>query len=159
MDDFNVPSPIQPIRDVKSTHEVHSPLMSSDPDETVFRNSPPQFHNTQEFECQEEEKKFSTESVNKRRPVVQSETKFPAVKVGVGKELRQYPGLNEEMFEKLRELQGVLAAVTDENRLKKIVSIVRKSGNFTMVGNAVDFDLCSLDRKTIHRIQKHLKVS
>ncbi|XP_026689909.2 uncharacterized protein LOC100180711 isoform X3 [Ciona intestinalis] len=98
-------------------------------------------------------------SSKKRRDSVGLERKFPVVTVGVGKELRAYPGLTEEMFEKLRELQSVIAAVTDQNRLKEILTIVRNSGNFSMVGGAVDFDLCSLDRKTIHKIQKHLKVS
>uniref|UniRef100_F6VS86 YEATS domain-containing protein n=1 Tax=Ciona intestinalis TaxID=7719 RepID=F6VS86_CIOIN len=160
MEDFNTASPIHqpPARENKNVHEGQSP-MSSDSDEAVFHNSPLRYYNNEESESHDEEKRFPPEPAKKRRDSVGLERKFPVVTVGVGKELRTYPGLTQEMFEKLRELQSVIAAVTDQNRLKEILSIVRNSGNFSMVGGAVDFDLCSLDRKTIHKIQKHLKVS
>ncbi|XP_002127917.2 uncharacterized protein LOC100180711 isoform X1 [Ciona intestinalis] len=160
MEDFSTASPIHqpPARENKNVHEGQSP-MSSDSDEAVFHNSPPRYYNNEESESHDEEKRFPPEPAKKRRDSVGLERKFPVVTVGVGKELRAYPGLTEEMFEKLRELQSVIAAVTDQNRLKEILTIVRNSGNFSMVGGAVDFDLCSLDRKTIHKIQKHLKVS
>lgn len=83
----------------------------------------------------------------------------PIVEVSVGAERKSYPHLTGPLYKELQEIHRKLSYVTDVNRLRKIAVIVAKSQKTEITPNCFDFDLCSLDHSTIHKIEKHLKAT
>lgn len=69
-----------------------------------------------------------------------------------------YPNMTTDLFKELQELQQKLADMTSVSCLKKIMTIVQKSGPCQKnLDDTFDFDLCSLDHRTITKIQKLVK--
>nr|CAB3263868.1 protein AF-9-like [Phallusia mammillata] len=156
-----VRSPLPPLLLHKDTHDVTSDDAASvssrddresDSEGDLFEENSPQHRNPKSFPPEKKRLVETSPPSRVARPP------SPMVTVSVGTELKNFPGLNANWFEQLKQLQNALSQIRDAAVKKKVRSIVQKSGQFAMDGDAMDFDLCALDRKTIHKIQKHLKV-
>lgn len=62
---------------------------------------------------------------------------------------------HEDLTE-LIELQRKLQLLRDRSRLQRVVDVIEKTGQFNITSSTFDFDLCSLDKTTVIRLQKCL---
>ncbi|XP_076801736.1 uncharacterized protein LOC143446123 isoform X2 [Clavelina lepadiformis] len=76
------------------------------------------------------------------------------VSVETGTDMNTYSRLTDQLFKDLQTLQNNLNHVNNEETMKKIASIIQKSGIYTEDTDGIKFDLCRLDEKTIRKLQK-----
>ena len=68
------------------------------------------------------------------------------------------PAYDEAELDILVELQRRLAATSDGHVLRQVVEIIEASGRYHVEDATFDFDLCSLDRRTITELRRCLGV-
>lgn len=62
-------------------------------------------------------------------------------------------------LEELVELHKRLMALREGRVLQQIVNLIEETGHFHISNTTFDFDLCSLDRSTVRKLQSYLEAS
>ncbi|XP_035272807.1 protein AF-9-like [Anguilla anguilla] len=62
-------------------------------------------------------------------------------------------------LDELVELHRRLMALRERHVLQQIVNLIEETGHFHLTNTTFDFDLCSLDRTTVRKLQSYLQTS
>ncbi|EHB05491.1 Protein AF-9 [Heterocephalus glaber] len=62
-------------------------------------------------------------------------------------------------LDKLVELHGRLMMLRERHILQQIVNVIEETGHFHITNPTFDFDLCSLDKTTVRKLQSYLETS
>ncbi|KAI1887775.1 hypothetical protein AGOR_G00193830 [Albula goreensis] len=62
-------------------------------------------------------------------------------------------------LDELVELHRRLMALRERHVLQQIVNLIEETGHFHLTNTTFDFDLCSLDRTTVRKLQSYLETS
>ncbi|XP_014669289.1 PREDICTED: protein AF-9-like [Priapulus caudatus] len=82
------------------------------------------------------------------QPAGETPVEAPETRLGA----EQWPPGGDDLGE-LVALQQKLRTLRDRSRLQRIVDVVEETGLFSVTSSTFDFDLCSLDRTTVIRLQ------
>ncbi|XP_070541879.1 protein AF-9-like [Ptychodera flava] len=72
-------------------------------------------------------------------------------------ENRKSSGGNTEYLNELVELHTKLMSLKDRGYLQKVVDLIEETGSFEVTATTFDFDLCSLDKTTVKKLQHCLE--
>lgn len=107
--------------------------------------------------CSEDEDEVPSETP-KGQPSKPEETPIPKLvektEEAVPAETIKAP--NGETFRTLLELQSQLQRARERGFLLRVMSIIQETGLYKIQDNSFDFDLCSLDAGTVHRIKEYM---
>ncbi|XP_068163851.1 protein AF-9 isoform X2 [Antennarius striatus] len=67
--------------------------------------------------------------------------------------------LDKAYLDELVELHKRLMALREGHVLQQIVNLIEETGHFHITNTSFDFDLCSLDRNTVRKLQSYLETS
>uniref|UniRef100_A0A3B3W2B6 AF-9 ANC1 homology domain-containing protein n=1 Tax=Poecilia latipinna TaxID=48699 RepID=A0A3B3W2B6_9TELE len=62
-------------------------------------------------------------------------------------------------LDELVELHNRLMTLREGHILQQIVNLIEETGHFHITNTTFDFDLCSLDRSTVRKLQSYLETS
>lgn len=62
-------------------------------------------------------------------------------------------------LDELVELHKRLMTLREGHILQQIVNLIEETGHFHITNTTFDFDLCSLDRSTVRKLQSYLETS
>ncbi|KAG5845487.1 hypothetical protein ANANG_G00139660 [Anguilla anguilla] len=62
-------------------------------------------------------------------------------------------------LDELVELHRRLMALRERHILQQIVNLIEETGHFHITNTTFDFDLCSLDKTTVRKLQSYLETS
>ncbi|XP_051786053.1 protein AF-9 isoform X4 [Erpetoichthys calabaricus] len=66
---------------------------------------------------------------------------------------------NQEYLDELVDLHRRLMALRERHILQQIVNLIEETGHFHITNTTFDFDLCSLDKTTVRKLQSYLEKS
>ncbi|XDV18881.1 hypothetical protein PO909_024479, partial [Leuciscus waleckii] len=66
---------------------------------------------------------------------------------------------NQAYLDELVELHRRLMALRERHILQQIVNLIEETGHFHITNTTFDFDLCSLDKTTVRKLQSYLETS
>uniref|UniRef100_A0A4W6FAK0 MLLT3 super elongation complex subunit n=1 Tax=Lates calcarifer TaxID=8187 RepID=A0A4W6FAK0_LATCA len=66
---------------------------------------------------------------------------------------------NQAYLDELVELHKRLMTLREGHILQQIVNLIEETGHFHITNTTFDFDLCSLDRSTVRKLQSYLETS
>ncbi|XP_031441078.1 protein AF-9 isoform X2 [Clupea harengus] len=66
---------------------------------------------------------------------------------------------NQAYLDELVELHKRLMALRERHILQQIVNLIEETGHFHITNTTFDFDLCSLDKPTVRKLQSYLETS
>ncbi|KAA0723023.1 Protein AF-9 ALL1-fused gene from chromosome 9 protein [Triplophysa tibetana] len=66
---------------------------------------------------------------------------------------------NQAYLDELVELHRRLMALRERHVLQQIVNLIEETGHFHITNTTFDFDLCSLDKTTVRKLQSYLEMS
>ncbi|XP_061566449.1 protein AF-9 isoform X2 [Cololabis saira] len=76
---------------------------------------------------------------------------------------KEAPGLlktnTQAYLDELVELHKRLMTLRESHILQQIVNLIEETGHFHITNTTFDFDLCSLDRSTVRKLQSYLETS
>uniref|UniRef100_A0A8C4SZN6 AF-9 ANC1 homology domain-containing protein n=1 Tax=Erpetoichthys calabaricus TaxID=27687 RepID=A0A8C4SZN6_ERPCA len=65
----------------------------------------------------------------------------------------------KEYLDELVDLHRRLMALRERHILQQIVNLIEETGHFHITNTTFDFDLCSLDKTTVRKLQSYLEKS
>ncbi|MEQ2274086.1 Protein AF-9, partial [Xenotaenia resolanae] len=68
-------------------------------------------------------------------------------------------GCDKAYLDELVELHKRLMTLREGHILQQIVNLIEETGHFHITNTTFDFDLCSLDRSTVRKLQSYLETS
>ncbi|XP_065131520.1 protein AF-9 isoform X1 [Paramisgurnus dabryanus] len=83
------------------------------------------------------------------------EVKSPMKKVDKNKNI----DCDKAYLDELVELHRRLMALRERHVLQQIVNLIEETGHFHITNTTFDFDLCSLDKTTVRKLQSYLEMS
>ncbi|KAJ8373016.1 hypothetical protein AAFF_G00272070 [Aldrovandia affinis] len=86
------------------------------------------------------------------------EGKSPGKQGKLDKKARNVDG-DKAYLDELVELHRRLMALRERHVLQQIVNLIEETGHFHLTNTTFDFDLCSLDRPTVRKLQSYLETS
>ncbi|KAH0955724.1 hypothetical protein HN011_002750 [Eciton burchellii] len=69
------------------------------------------------------------------------------------------PVFTEDYLSELKDLQRNIMTLQDNEELHRVVQVIAETGQYEITKKTFDFDLCALDRRTIHRLQQFFSTS
>ncbi|KAJ8272005.1 hypothetical protein COCON_G00108640 [Conger conger] len=87
-----------------------------------------------------------------------AEGKSPVKQAKLDKKGRNSDG-DKAYLDELVELHRRLMALRERHVLQQIVNLIEETGHFHLTNTTFDFDLCSLDRTTVRKLQSYLQTS
>ncbi|KAB1279801.1 Protein AF-9 [Camelus dromedarius] len=66
---------------------------------------------------------------------------------------------NQAYLDELVELHRRLMTLRERHILQQIVNLIEETGHFHITNTTFDFDLCSLDKTTVRKLQSYLETS
>ncbi|XP_077988564.1 protein ENL-like [Glandiceps talaboti] len=69
-------------------------------------------------------------------------------------ESRKSGGSTTDYLNELVELHSKLMSLKDKGYLQKVVDLIKETGSFEVTATTFDFDLCSLDKSTVKKLQQ-----
>lgn len=76
------------------------------------------------------------------------------VLVGSEQERSALPVFSEAYVNQLKELQHKIMTLQDNEDLRRVVQVIAETGQYEITKKTFDFDLCTLDRRTVQRLQQ-----
>lgn len=64
------------------------------------------------------------------------------------------PFLSADYLTRLKELQGRIMSLQDNNELQQVVQLIAETGHYEVTRHSFNFDLCTLDSATVTRLHK-----
>ncbi|KAJ8339771.1 hypothetical protein SKAU_G00344040 [Synaphobranchus kaupii] len=86
------------------------------------------------------------------------ERNSPMKQAKMDKKARNSDG-DKAYLDELVELHRRLMALRERHVLQQIVNLIEETGHFHLTNTTFDFDLCSLDRTTVRKLQSYLQTS
>ncbi|XP_036373043.1 protein AF-9-like [Megalops cyprinoides] len=81
------------------------------------------------------------------------------VKPGKLEKITRSADCDKAYLDELVELHRRLMALRERHILQQIVNLIEETGHFHLTNTTFDFDLCSLDRTTVRKLQSYLETS
>ncbi|XP_033207258.1 protein ENL [Belonocnema kinseyi] len=69
-------------------------------------------------------------------------------------EVGDAPSFSEEYVSQLKDLQHKIMTLQDNQELQRVVQVIAETGQYEITKKTFDFDLCTLDRRTVQRLQQ-----
>lgn len=64
------------------------------------------------------------------------------------------PVFSEDYVTQLKDLQQKIMTLQDNQELQRVVKVIAETGQYEITKKTFDFDLCTLDRRTVQRLQQ-----
>ncbi|XP_028330467.1 protein AF-9 isoform X2 [Gouania willdenowi] len=102
----------------------------------------------------------STHSHNQAPPLIKTtNTQILDVKSPTKQDKNKKLECDKAYLEELVELHKRLMTLREGHILQQIVNLIEETGHFHITNTTFDFDLCSLDRSTVKKLQSYLDTS
>ncbi|XP_015586233.1 protein AF-9 [Cephus cinctus] len=66
---------------------------------------------------------------------------------------------SEDYVSQLKDLQQKIMTLQDNQELQRVVQVIAETGQYEITKKTFDFDLCTLDRRTVQRLQQFFSAS
>ncbi|KYN08701.1 PREDICTED: protein AF-9 [Cyphomyrmex costatus] len=83
----------------------------------------------------------------------------PDSTISTDADISEPPVFSEDYVSQLKDLQHKIMTLQDNDELQRVVQVIAETGQYEITKKTFDFDLCALDRRTVHRLQQFFSAS